>query len=65
MLLRFLGVDVVTIGVYENNEIAHNCYKRVGFVDREIVEKEPWNVIEMEIKKDKGIIWSRGKWRNH
>lgn len=48
---EILGVDVVTIGVYENNEIAHNCYKRVGFVDREIVEKEPWNVIEMEIKR--------------
>ncbi len=48
---EILNVDVVTIGVYENNDRAHNCYKKLGFTDKEIVEKEPWNVIEMEIKK--------------
>lgn len=48
---EIMDADVVTIGVYENNDIAHECYKKVGFVDREIVEKEPWNVIEMEISK--------------
>ena len=44
-----LGVDKVTIGVFENNELAHNCYKKVGFVDKEIKESKPWNIIEMEI----------------
>lgn len=46
-----LGVDKVTIGVFENNELAHNCYKKVGFVDKEIKESKPWNIIEMEIGK--------------
>ncbi|SFP62975.1 Protein N-acetyltransferase, RimJ/RimL family [Butyrivibrio proteoclasticus] len=49
---EILGVDVVTIGVFENNELAHKCYKKVGFIDKEIVSKQPWNVIEMEIKKE-------------
>ena len=48
----FLGAKVVTIGVFENNDIAHNCYKKVGFTDREVVEKEPWNVVEMEITRE-------------
>lgn len=26
---NILGVDKVTIGVFENNEIAHTCYKKV------------------------------------
>ena len=46
------GAEVVTIGVYENNDLAHNCYKKIGFADKEIVEKEPFNVIEMELKKE-------------
>ena len=45
-----LKVDKVTMGVFENNDIAHNCYRRVGFADTEVVEKEPWNVIEMAIR---------------
>lgn len=49
---EILGVDKVTIGVYENNDLAHNCYKKVGFKDKETVEKEPWNIIEMEIDKE-------------
>ena len=52
---EILGVDVVTLGVFENNEVAHNCYKNVGFVDKEIVNKQPWNVIEMEIRKEEWI----------
>lgn len=48
---KILGVDVVTIGVYENNDIAHNCYKRVGFVDKEIVKHARENIIEMAITK--------------
>ena len=52
---EILGVDKVTIGVYENNESAHWCYKKVGFVDTEKVDGEPWNIIEMEIlKRDYG-----------
>ena len=52
---EILDVDVVTLGVFENNELAHNCYKKVGFRDKEVVSKEPWNVIEMEIKKEDWI----------
>lgn len=46
-----LGVTRITIGVFENNEPAHRCYKNAGFVDRETVEDKPWNVIEMELFK--------------
>ncbi|MCR5619736.1 MAG: GNAT family N-acetyltransferase [Lachnospiraceae bacterium] len=46
------GAEVVTIGVYENNDLAHNCYKKIGFTDKEVVEKDPFNVIEMELKKE-------------
>ncbi len=49
---EILGVDIVTLGVFENNDLAHNCYKKVGFKDRETVNKEPWNVIEMEIRRE-------------
>lgn len=49
---EILDVDKVTIGVFENNASAYNCYKAIGFVKTEIVEKEPWNVIEMEINKN-------------
>lgn len=49
---EILGAERVTIGVFDNNTIAHNCYKKVGFVDREIIKDEPWNIIEMEIKKE-------------
>ena len=49
---EIFGADKVTLGGFENNDIAHNCYKRAGFTDREIVEKEPWNIIEMEITKE-------------
>ena len=43
----------VTIGVFENNEPAYLCYKKVGFVETEIVQDEPWNVVEMEIVRNK------------
>lgn len=48
-----LKVDRVTIGVFENNEPAYLCYKKVGFVETEIVQDEPWNVVEMEIVRNK------------
>lgn len=47
-----LGVYKVTLGVYENNRKAHWCYKSVGFTDVGIEEREPYNVIEMEITKE-------------
>ena len=47
-----LGADRVTIGVFENNESAHRCYRKVGFADQEIVCAEPWNIIEMEMERN-------------
>ena len=49
---NILGVDIVTIGVFENNDIAHSCYSKVGFVDKEIVSHERENIIEMAITKE-------------
>lgn len=49
---NILGVQTVTIGVFEHNDIAHNCYKKVGFVDKEIVSHERDNIIEMAITKE-------------
>ena len=48
---EILDADLVTIGVFEINEPAHRCYRKAGFADREIVKNEPWNIIEMEIRK--------------
>ncbi len=48
------GAEKVTLGVFENNEPAHYCYKSVGFMDagEEIytINGETWKCIEMEIK---------------
>ena len=49
---QILGVHTVTIGVFENNEIAHRCYQKAGFVDRKIVRQERGNIMEMSISKD-------------
>lgn len=49
---NILGVDMVTIGVFENNDIAHNCYKKVGFKDQETVSHERWNIVEMAITRE-------------
>ena len=46
-----LGADKVTIGVFESNESAHKCYRKVGFADEKTVSGEPWNVIEMAIER--------------
>lgn len=50
-----LKADKVTLGVFENNTPAINCYRSCGFkiVEREITESykcmgELWNCIEME-----------------
>ncbi len=47
----FLRADRVTIGVFEQNDIAHDCYRRVGFTDVGTVPGTPWNVVEMEAKR--------------
>ena len=63
---EILGVDVVTIGVFENNDRAHSCYRKVGFVDREtekreVTDEKPadrdrWHIIEMEIDRNRYLI---------
>ena len=53
---NILGVHTVTIGVFEHNDIAHNCYKNVGFVDKEIVPHERDNIIEMAITKEEYFL---------
>ena len=53
---EILGVEKITIGVFENNSRAHACYKKVGFHDTEIVKKDPWNVVEMEILREEWEI---------
>ena len=49
---HILKVDTVTIGVFENNEIAHRCYQKAGFVDKEVVQHKRENIIEMAITKE-------------
>ena len=53
-----LKADKVTLGVFENNTPAVNCYLSCGFkiVEKDIIESyqcmgEIWNCIEMEIMK--------------
>ena len=48
---EIMDAAVVTIGVFENNGPARQCYRRVGFTETETVVKEPWNVVEMEMRK--------------
>ena len=49
-----LGAAQVTIGVYENNEPAHECYQKAGFADRKTVSAKPWNIIEMAVERPHG-----------
>lgn len=46
-------VERVTIGVFENNKSVYWCYRKVGFIETEIVQGEPWNIVEMEIIKSR------------
>ena len=46
------GAKKVTLGVFENNESAHQCYRKAGFADQEIVCAEPWNIIEMAVERN-------------
>jgi ribosomal protein S18 acetylase RimI-like enzyme len=54
-----LGVQTVTIGVFEHNDIAHSCYKKVGFVAQEIVPHERDNIIEMAITKEEYLLLTK------
>ena len=56
---NILGVQTVTIGVFEHNDIAHSCYKKVGFVDKEIVPHERDNIIEMAITKEDYLLLTK------
>lgn len=54
----FIGVQKVSLGVFENNSSAIKCYKACGFIAVEkdnpesyICMNENWNCIEMQIKK--------------
>ena len=56
---EILGVQKVTIGVFENNSSAYRCYKSVGFkeaiVENDVVEEvkgEKWKIIELEITEE-------------
>ena len=53
-----LNADKVTLGVFENNAPAIQCYMACGFkiVERELTESYPcmgeiWNCVEMETNK--------------
>lgn len=55
--LNILKVENISLGVFENNLSAYNCYKSVGFTVTELPEKETyhvlnedWGCIEMEYK---------------
>ncbi len=48
---EILDADVVTIGVFENNDSAHRCYRKAGFADRGTVKADPRDIVEMEIRK--------------
>lgn len=54
-----LKADVITLGVFENNESAYNCYRAVGFRDAESektewyqVLGETWKCREMEKRRE-------------
>ena len=53
---EFIKADKISLGVFENNTAAFQCYKAVGFkiVETDLIESynclgEVWNCIDMEI----------------
>lgn len=55
---EILGIEKITLGVFENNVQAYRCYKSVGFRDVETDEYyyfhilgEDWKCLELELKK--------------
>ena len=56
---EIMQADVVTIGVFENNNTAYKCYLSAGFHESknqpnlaEIIHGEPWKIIELELTKE-------------
>lgn len=56
---EIMQVDQVTIGVFENNRPAYQCYLSVGFHKSEgiadsfeDIQGEKWKIIELEISKE-------------
>ena len=56
---EIMRVDKVTIGVFENNNSAYQCYLSVGFHKSkdiadsfEDIQGEKWKIIELEISKE-------------
>ena len=53
-----LGMERITLCVFENNQIAHNCYRSAGFSDIRHHERcipykdEIWSYYDMEQKKE-------------
>ena len=55
---EILKAEKITLGVFENNPMAHGCYKAVGFKDVESDKPwyyrgfgEAWKCIEMDLKR--------------
>ena len=56
---RIAGAELLTIGVFDNNKPAYNCYKAAGFRDVQLkqqevyeVSGEEWKVLELAIKRE-------------
>lgn len=55
---EIIKVKKITLGVFENNESAYQCYKRVGFKDVKLSEyeyyhvlNEDWKCLELEMER--------------
>jgi RimJ/RimL family protein N-acetyltransferase len=54
---EILGVNRMTLGVFENNEAAHRCYRSVGLVDENYHKEffpfkdEKWGLYDMAIER--------------
>ena len=57
-----IKVKKVTIGVFENNAPAYNCYKAAGFKEVEMTEEvlcevcgEKWKILDLEIEAKESV----------
>jgi len=56
--LDILNMKRITLGVFDNNTVAHHCYQSVGFLDEKYNENcfpfkdKKWGVFDMAIEKD-------------
>ena len=60
---ELLGAEKVTIGVFDNNALAFNCYKSAGFSVVETGGKatcdilgEEWSIVELEMTRDSYFV---------